>query len=114
MIDEKTKRAAVLSVLGDLRVRLTCRHDPERCGRIADTVWGTCSDVIDNDKLRVGDRKMLAGVCGIRVEQRPDYKDAVSFIPMWLVAILLKVIISLLIEWWINYEKGPSYVIGTT
>lgn len=107
MTDEKTKRAAVEAVFRHPLVWLTCRRDTERCGRIADSVWGCCAEVLDEDVMMAGDTEMLTGICHQRVRLRDDYADAVSFIPVWLIAIVLKLIIGLLIDFWL--KKGLEH-----
>jgi hypothetical protein len=107
-IDDRTKKAVVRSVLDDLRVWLVCKDDPVRCAVIADCVWATCAEIIKDVRENVGDRELLQSACTIRLEARPDYKDVTSFIPHWALALMLKIIVGLLIDWWFSYEKGGT------
>lgn len=98
--EEEAKRAAVASVFEHWLVRRTCRRDVARCGRIADTVWGCCGELQGREPQELGT------ACGVRLAARSDYRDTVSFIPTWLLAVLLKIIIGILIDAWLTQEKG--------
>lgn len=98
--EEEAKRTAVASVFEHWLIRRTCRRDVARCGRIADTVWGCCSEVHGRDMQELGT------ACRTRLQSRADYRDTVSFIPTWLLAVLLKLIIGILIDAWLSNEKG--------
>lgn len=106
-MDDVAKKLAVKLVLRDWRVRLSViKHDEDRIGRIADTVWKCCEEMLKDDKqITSTDYFMVQNCCLIKVQQREDYADTVSFISPWVLAIILKVIISILIDFWLEYKR---------
>jgi len=103
-MSDEYRRFVAGQVLRDWRVRFVCQHDLVRMQRIVDVVWETCDqlrDVIDWDNKRE-----ISEVCELRLRRLPDFQDTVSFIPIWLLAIMLKIIISLLIDYWFEYQSA--------
>lgn len=96
------KKFAVDMVYRDWRVRLArVRRDPERVGRMADIVWKSCADV-EGDKEG---RDSLEAFAQIRLESALDYEDIVSFIPFIVFGIVIKIIVSILIDYWFLHEQ---------
>lgn len=88
-------------VLRDTRVRLCIRHDREALGVMAQEVATYCSSsegftqrlMIDRD---AAEREVVAHL--------KEKKEVVGFIPMIIFAIIIKVIVAILIDFWLlNY-----------
>ena len=105
---EDKKQLAINAVWRNWRVRLTCRRTPaaeDRCGRIAVVLCG----VMDAEKPtltldKISDRQKFYSLGEAKLSCQTDYDDLVSFIPLWLVGIILKIIIAIIIDFWFQHE----------
>lgn len=104
MIGPDAKRVAVEQVADHPMVRFAARkRDPERIGMIADVVWAGCEAVMKPP--HVGDSTALQSFCEARLKGHQHYNDLVSFLsPLAIFLGILKLIISLLIDFWFKHE----------
>lgn len=100
------KKQAIKEIYRDLRVRFFCKRDDERMGRIVDSVWGECKAISTRGKLidSLEDRNYATKCCLGGLERSPNYQDTVLFISPWVIAFILKIIISILIDIWFAHE----------
>jgi hypothetical protein len=89
-------RIAADRIFDDWRIWCICKRtgaNESRVYRIADVVWSTCRE---QDATR--NTQELREICLERLRMQADYKETVSFIPAWLLGILIQVIVKILID----------------
>lgn len=97
-LTEADKRTAVHLVFREPFIRLCCRRDEPRMRRIVDIVWNACQD------CQPKQREPMAALSRARLESSPNYTDTVSFIPIWLLGIIIRIIIDILVDYWLAHE----------
>jgi hypothetical protein len=107
-LTEEDKRTAAEMVLRDWRIKPFVKRDPERVKRIAEVTWAACEEYDKAQGLtrEYNDFELVRLFALARLEKREDYQEMVSFIPAWLVAIVVKLIVSILIDFWLVHERG--------
>jgi hypothetical protein len=78
-------------------------ENDERIGRMADAVWSTCKrmNAKENDEPTQYQGKSA-------IQSRNDYQDTVSFIPVWLLGIIIQIIVRVLIDYFLVKRGSPS------
>ena len=105
MLTDGDKRTAIALVFKDWRVRMACRRrDEGRMGRIIDAVWGECLTFEDRLADTPEDKDYASRRCHSALSERRDYWDLTSFIIPILVSIVIKIIISLLVDYFFAHE----------
>ena len=107
-LDESDKLVAARAVLADWRVLSVCRPDEERIKRMADIVWPAIERLDAQAPItrEYGDVAIARDLSIATLKKHPDYNDIVSFIPYWLLPLILKIIVSILIDFWLTHERG--------
>lgn len=106
-LSDKDKRVIVALARQNFWVK-RCRKGgcPDSIGSIADKVWAELErrQVTAEGYSLPADRANLVTACESDLRLARDYRELVSFIPSWLILIVVKIIISIIIDYWFTSE----------
>ena len=106
-LSEADKAIACQLVFADWRIKLAgLSPNEEQCGKLAEAVWAYCESTPRFVEQLGRNRDRTVKETTDHIRGLDNARELVGFVPIWLV-FLIKIIISILIDYWL-LRKAPA------